>query len=168
MELITALGISWPTLLSQLINFGILYWLLKKFALDGLLEAMQKRQRDIEQGLQNAKAADTSLASATQQKEAILADARHQAQEIIAAARQHGQEQEQQILARAHDESQRVVADGVKQVEVAKGKMLLEVKTELADIIATGVTALVGAHVTPEAVTQEYLQAGIKESHEQN
>ena len=160
MELIKAVGISWPTLLSQLINFGILYWLLKRFALDGLLTAIQKRQHEIEQGLQNAKAADESLASATKQKEDILAEARHQAQEIIAAARQSGQEQEQQILARAQAESQRVVADGVKQVEVEKGKMLLAVKAELAEVIATGVTKMIEQQVTPEQVTAQYLQAG--------
>ena len=163
MELIRNLGLSWPTLISQLINFGILYFLLKKFALPGLVSAISKRQEEIEQGLSKAKAADESLTQAKKQEEEILGQARQEAQNIIAAARQTGQQQEQQIVADAKSQARKIVADGEKQVATAKTKMMLAVKGELADIIATGVGTLVDKKVTPDEVTSEYLQAGMKE-----
>jgi len=162
MELIKALGISWPTLISQLINFGILYFLLKKFALEGLLEAITNRQQEIDSGLQKAKAADDSLAQAKAEQEEILGQARQEAQTIINQARQVGRDQEKTIVESAKVQAQKIVADGEKQVAISKSKMLLEVKAELADIIATGVETMVGQKVKPEEVTSSYLQAGME------
>ena len=162
MELINALGISWPTVISQLINFALLYFILKKFALEGLLEFITKRQKQIVDGLNNAKKADESLAQAQAQQEEILASARRVASDIIATARTQGQNQEQQIVAAAKQQALKIVADGEKQVAVTKGKMMLEAKSELAAIIATGVRRIVDEKVDPATITADYLQEGVK------
>ena len=161
MELIKALGLNWPTFISQLINFGILYFLLKKFALEKLVTAIEQRQKEIEMGLVNAKAADESLAVAQQKEAEILSQARVQAQQIIAAAKKTATEQESALIARAQDQAATIVADGQRQVVVAKEKMLLQVRGELAEIVSAGVAQVVGEKVAPDAINQRFLEKGL-------
>ncbi|MBQ6436190.1 F0F1 ATP synthase subunit B [bacterium] len=162
MELIKNLGISWPTLISQLINFAILYFLLKKFALTGLLEAITDRQKEIESGLTKAKQADDSLAKAKQQEDEILGAARVKAQEIIAQARETGRQQEESLVQGAKQQAASIVAAGESQVNAQKAKMMLEVKAELAGIIADGVRSVVGHSVSAAEVKRDYLDSGMK------
>ena len=162
MELIKALGLNWPTLISQLINFAILYFLLKKFALTSLMENITNRQQQIEQGLRNAQFADKALQEAKAQEEQIVNQARVEAQDIINTARQNANEQSQQIIEQAKTQAEEIITDGHKQVALSKDKMMREVKKELADVIAIGVEKLVGAKVSAQDITSDYLQTGLE------
>lgn len=162
MELINALGFDWVIFVSQLINFAILYWLLKKFALDKLMKLLEKRQQDIDMGLKNAQLADQALNQAKAQQEELLNGARKQARTIINEAKQVGKSQEEKIVAEAQMRATKIVENGEKQITLEKNKMLLEVKGELANIIALGVKTVVEQDVRPEKIKQSYLQAGLK------
>lgn len=56
-----ALGINWKILLAQIVNFIILFWLLKRFALKPFLSVLKKRQTDIEEGIKKSEKAERSL-----------------------------------------------------------------------------------------------------------
>ncbi|MBQ6154599.1 F0F1 ATP synthase subunit B [bacterium] len=162
MELIKALGLNWAQLISQLINFAILFWLLKKFALTSLLDSIHARQQEIKDGLNNAQAADEALSQAQAKKEQIISEARGQAQQIINEARSQANLQGQEMLEQAKAQATKIVEDGHQQVNISKNKMLLEVKSELADIVAIGVEKMIDQKVDPKQVSDKYLQAGLK------
>lgn len=109
MELITPeLGlIFWMT-----ISFGILIFILGKFAWPVILKAIRKRERNIEEALQAAEKAreemshllatnEKLLNEAKLERDALLADARKLANNIIEEARQKGNKEYEQILASA-------------------------------------------------------------------
>ncbi|GAB6279220.1 MAG: F0F1 ATP synthase subunit B [Lentimicrobium sp.] len=109
MELITPeLGlIFWMT-----ISFGILIFILGKFAWPVILKALRKRERDIEEALQAAEKAreemshllatnEKLLNEAKLERDALLADARKLANNIIEEARQKANKEYEQILASA-------------------------------------------------------------------
>ena len=162
MELINALGLNWLTLVSQLINFAILYWLLKKFALDKIIKLMEQRQQDIDTGLKNAQLAEQALNQARGQQEEIILAARHEAKQIIAEGKKLGAAQEQQIIAQAKAQAQSIITTGHQQVELDKNKMLLEVQEQLAQIVSLGVQKVIEETVTPEQINQKYLEVGLK------
>ena len=162
MELINALGVDWVLFFSQLVNFAVLYWVLKKFAIPKILALMDKRQNDIEMGIKNAQLADQALSQAKAQQEELLNAARKEARVIINDAKQVGKDQEVKIVESAQSKAQQIVANGEKQVAIEKNKMLLEVKGELADIISLGVKTVVDKDVKPEQINKSYLESGLK------
>jgi F-type H+-transporting ATPase subunit b len=162
MGLLNSLGFSWQTFISQLINFALLYFILKKFALDKIIKALDGRQRQIDEGVKNAGLADVALQQAKKQQDEIIATARKQAREVIIEARSLAQEQEKKIITEAKNQARKIVSAGEKQVQVEHDKMLLEVKDELAEIITIGVERLVETSVNPQEVTTKYLHSGLK------
>lgn len=54
------MGFSWVTFLAQIVNLFILVWLLKKFLYQPVLNAVEKRQREIQARIDNARSAEKS------------------------------------------------------------------------------------------------------------
>lgn len=52
------MGFSWVTFLAQIVNLFILVWLLKKFLYRPVLNAVEKRQREIQSRIDNARLAE--------------------------------------------------------------------------------------------------------------
>jgi len=73
---IGALGLNWTGLIFQLINFGILYWVLNRYAFPPILRLLAKRRAQIAAGLADAAAAKQALADAATERERILVAAR--------------------------------------------------------------------------------------------
>jgi F-type H+-transporting ATPase subunit b len=162
MGLLTSLGVDWVTLVSQLINFTILYLILKKFALDKIIAAMHKRQEEISQGIKNAHTASLALEQAKTQQDEILTDAHQEARKIISEAKTLAKAVESKMLAEAKTQAQEIVATGHKQIEVEKEKMMLAVRSELAEIVALGVERVIGEKVPVTDVRQHFLEVGFK------
>ncbi len=55
------LGINWKILVGQIINFAILFFLLKKFVFRSFSDVLKKRKETIESGLKKAEEAEKSL-----------------------------------------------------------------------------------------------------------
>ena len=52
--IIKNLGIDWKIFLAQLVNFGIVFFVLKKFAFSPIQKLLKERQSKIEKGLDDA------------------------------------------------------------------------------------------------------------------
>lgn len=161
-QLLATLGLDTTILLSQLLNFLILYILLKKFALDKLLKAINQRQEMIANGVRNAQDAKLVLKQVKIQQEEIINDARAKARELLAEARKAGKEQGEKLVAIAEKKANQVLVDAREQIQTEKQKMLLEVKGELADIIATGMQKIADENIDQNEISRQYLRTNFK------
>ena len=109
MQLISALGLDWKVFLAQLVNFTILYLLIKKFALGKIIALMDKRQQVISEGLENAQKAEKTLAQATEKEAAVIAKARTEAKEIIGEARGQAKVVGDKVIADAKEQANKIV-----------------------------------------------------------
>ncbi len=73
------LGINWFLLISQLINFGLLAFLLVRFLYRPVLDALHNRQMRIQESIENAEQVKQQVARAQQDYEARLHEARQEA-----------------------------------------------------------------------------------------
>ena len=62
MELLQTLGIQWTKLIPQLFNFGIVLWVLWKFAYKPVFTMLDARQKKIAEGIANADKIKVELA----------------------------------------------------------------------------------------------------------
>src|SRR5918995_32047 len=84
-----------------LLVFGISMWVLAKFAFPRIAEALDRRQRAIEESIDTAEKIRTEAEQILAEYRERLAEARGQADEIVARARKTGEAAEGEILAHA-------------------------------------------------------------------
>ena len=161
-SLLNSLGLDYTIFFSQLVNFIILYVLLKKFALEKLLRSINKRQEMIADGVRNAQNAKLVLVQIKTQQEEIISDARAKAREILAQSRQDAKLQTEKITAAAGVKAEQLLADAHEQIQTEKQKMLLEVKNELADIITIRVAKVANKKVDSSEISRHYLKNNLQ------
>jgi F-type H+-transporting ATPase subunit b len=125
-DLLSGLGINWPGFLSQVISFGIVFFILARFAFPLVQRTLEKRTAIIQEGVENAERARRDLAEAIANAEHIIREARQQQQEIIAQAQKLAEKEavrireeaearavqfEQQQVARIQQEATRARAE---------------------------------------------------------
>lgn len=118
MEIIQNFGVNPILLGAQVLNFLLIFFLLKKFLYKPLLQTMQNRKLRIAEGLTYAKEAEERLEKIKEEEAKILKQAQTQAQKMLTDTKQ----QTQDMLKVAHDETR-------KQTE----KMMAEAKAQIEE-----------------------------------
>src|SRR5436189_6058554 len=81
-------GWNWKLFLSQVISFGIVAYLLQRFAYKPILALLEERRRKIEEGQINAEKIRKELAEAEKRYQEIVTKANADAQKMIDEARE--------------------------------------------------------------------------------
>ena len=84
----TTFGVNWGMFISQLIAFGIVAFLLNKFAYKPVLEVLEKRKQRIAEGEENLKKIAEDLKDAEAKKSEIISEANAKAEKMISEARE--------------------------------------------------------------------------------
>src|SRR6185437_5068277 len=95
------LGINPGLLAAQLVNFGILYFILARFAFPALRKTLDERSNTIRVGIENAERAKSDLANARKQADGIILEAQQRGQQIVADATTAGERVRVQLEAEA-------------------------------------------------------------------
>jgi F-type H+-transporting ATPase subunit b len=131
-----------------LLVFGISLWILGKFVFPRISEALDKRQKAIEDSIDAAertrKEADQILAEYRER----LAEARGQADEIVARARKTGEAAENEILAEARTKREEMMEQTRRDIEAETRRAIQEIRSEVADL-----TVLATEKVTRKTLT---------------
>lgn len=114
-DISSGLGINAIAFLSQLISFGIVFFILWKYGFPAIIKILDQRQAVIREGVENAEKAKRDLAEASERAEQVLADARRQAQQTIEQASKNAQQEANRII-----EDARASAEQVTQQQIAR------------------------------------------------
>src|SRR5919108_5208227 len=117
-----------------LLVFGLSMWLLGKFAFPRIAEALDRRQKAIEDSIDAAertrREADEILAEYRER----LAEARGQADEIVARARRTGEAAENEIIAPARTKREEMMEQTRRDIEAETRRAIQEIRKEVADL----------------------------------
>jgi F-type H+-transporting ATPase subunit b len=149
-ELFQTLGIQWTKLIPQLFNFGIVLWVLWKFAYKPVFNMLDVRQKKIAESIANADKIQAELARTEVERQRILNQASDTANQMI--------EQAREAAARVREtETQKAVAAAeqiiVKAREVSAqdhARMLAELKREVGRLVVQTTATVTGKVLTPE------------------
>ena len=149
-ELIKTFHIDWKLLVAQVINFGIVVFVLFKFAYKPLLKHMNERTETIEKGLDDARKAQEKLEKAEEEKSGKLKEARLEALGILEEAGKQAEKNKETIVGEARKEAEKVVVQAKKQIEMEKEKMLKEVKQEVGELVVSATEKVIGKKMKEE------------------
>lgn len=149
-ELVKKFGIEPSLLIAQVLNFGIVLFVLWKFAYKPLLKVLRDRQEKIAKSMADAKAVEQKLAEAEKLKEQKLVEARKQAQVIVEQAEAESERYRKQRLQEVDAEMQQEKTRAKAEIAAEKAQALTEAKTELVNLVISATQKVV-----PQGATKD-------------
>jgi F-type H+-transporting ATPase subunit b len=133
-----------------LVLFGVSLFILWKVAFPRIAEALDRRQKAIEEAIDTAdrtrREADELLAEYRER----LTAARQQADEIVARARKAGEQQEADAVTHGRQRREELLEQARKDIEVETRRAIQEIRAEVADL-----TILATEKVTRKTLTTD-------------
>ncbi len=144
MEALGALGINGPFLLSQIVNFLILFLALRFLLWKPMLKMLNERKQRIAQGLEDAEQARRDRERAQAEYEERIKQAGQEREEILARAAEEGEQAKAETLAQARTQAEQIVAEGKETVERERQQMLVELRSQVAALSIAAANKLIG------------------------
>lgn len=123
----------------EVVSFGILLWVLYKYAFPPILQTLETREQKIRESLEQAERHRAEAERKMQEYEAKMAAASRDAEAVLAQAKERAQrlldENEQRLVA----EAERIKADATREIEHERRRAIQEIRsqgTELALLVA--------------------------------
>ena len=132
-------------------NFLLLVYLLKKFAWNRIIGALESREQQIAQDklqAQQAREAAEKIKSELDEKLAQIAD---EAAKKMAEAVKMGEKQKEQLLAAAQEQAERLLAQAKAQIEAEKNKALTDVRGEIARVSVLAASKVIEQQLNEDA-----------------
>ena len=117
MNLASEFGINGLAFISQLVSFGIVFYILWRWGFPAIVKTLEKRQAVIREGVENAEKARRDLAEATTHAEQVMQEARVQAQETIAQATKAAEREAIRIQEEAYARSAEIEQQQVARIQ---------------------------------------------------
>jgi F-type H+-transporting ATPase subunit b len=138
-----ALGVSWESLLVQLVAFAAFVGIFWKYALGPITRMLDQRREQIRESMEAAQRIEQELAATQSRQEEVLNEARREAQQILATAR----ESSEQTLARAREQTQEQANEIIEKaratIESERQRAWLELRCDVADLAMSAATKIV-------------------------
>ena len=116
------------------VSFGLLFYVLKKFAWGPILTSIELRNENIEQSLMAAEKAKSEVQDLAKLRREMMDEAKNERDELLKETR----ELKEQILAEArsgaNQEADRIINSARKQIETEKSAAIRELKKQVAEL----------------------------------
>ena len=131
-EILKVFGVEWELLLVNIVNFGVLLLGLTYLLYKPVVKALDERSAKIEKGLKDAKLAEEKLQESESEKMQIISQAKKEAQESVAQAKDLAKKEADKILQEAQAKSLTTLEMTRRQAQDEKDAMLKSAKEEVA------------------------------------
>lgn len=139
-----ALGLNLGYLIVQILNFAILFVVLRKWVYLPLLATLDKRRETIAQGMEDARIAAEARANAEEEAAKIKADAQAEASKIVSEATERAQAAAKDVEAAAAAKANEAKEKAMADVEAERNQMLGDLRGQVAALAIAGAQKLVG------------------------
>jgi F-type H+-transporting ATPase subunit b len=132
------------------LNFLVFFLIAWKLALKPVVGQLKARRDRIEQGLRDADTARSEREAAQEQRQAILAEARREANDIIVRAQRTADETRDQGVLETRAEIERLRAQAVSDIDAERQRAVSQVRAEVADLALRAAGRVVGETMNSE------------------
>ncbi len=134
----------------EFLSFGILFWVLYKYAFPPILEILETRERKIRESLDQAehnrataeqklKEYEAKLQLAAKEAEALMEEAKHKAQRLL-------DENQQRLRA----DSERIKEEATQDIERERRKAVEDIKSQTADLAILVAEKVIGRSLSDD------------------
>jgi F-type H+-transporting ATPase subunit b len=147
---ISQLGISLPTLITQVVTFIILLVVLRFVAYKPIMRMLDERSRRIKESMEQAEALKAQSARGEEELKKQLEQASREGQDRIARAVKAGEEVKQKAQEDAKKEAENLITRARSEIQRERDDAITEVRREFADL-----TVLAAGKVIEKSLNKE-------------
>lgn len=157
LEILGKIGFDWQVALANLVNFLIIFFILRRFAWKPLKNVIEERQQKIVKGLEDAQKAATDLMMAEEIRKQKVEDAKLHANQIVSDANLKSAS----IISAAEGDAmiarEKIIKDAHKVADEAQASMRREVEEHTAGLVMQGLEKVLKESMTADTQKQ-YIQ----------
>jgi F-type H+-transporting ATPase subunit b len=139
------------TIVAQAIVFALFIWVVVHFIWPRLLGAIERRQKQVADGLAEAERGKASLADAARQTEGLLKDARERASELMVQAEKSANQRIEDSKVQAKIEADRILAGAQAQIGQEVQSAKAQLREQVANLAVAGAERILRREVDAKA-----------------
>ena len=133
-----------------ILTFLLLLTVLAKFAWKPLLKMLKDREELIRSSLEDAEKAKKKLERLNAEGEAIINQARSEAQSILSEGKTAAAKLKDETLDVAKEQAKQIASEAEKQINIEKDKAIAEIKSEVVNLSMSIAEKLINKNISPE------------------
>ncbi|MBN1603384.1 MAG: F0F1 ATP synthase subunit B [Chitinispirillaceae bacterium] len=115
--------------------FGILFFILSKFAWKPMMESVKAREKILSDAVEHAKKTKEELENIAARQEQMLKETQEHSNQIIEQGRKSADTAARDILEKAQKESSVLLERARQQIEAEKQQAILEIREQAVDLV---------------------------------
>jgi F-type H+-transporting ATPase subunit b len=132
MDILKNFGVDPVLVGAQIVNFLIIFYLLKKFLYKPVLGMLKKRADKIEEGLKQAEESRLALEKTLEEEKKILSKAQDEAKKIIEESRTQAIEVSQKIEEDTKKQAERILLEAKEQIDQESKKTEIRLSEQVS------------------------------------
>ncbi|MBX3235922.1 MAG: F0F1 ATP synthase subunit B [Nitrospiraceae bacterium] len=132
----------------EILSFGILFFLLYKYAFPSLLGMLEEREKKIKDSLDQAERHRSEAERKLKDYEAKLAAASKEAEGLLAQAKERAQRLMEENEQRMTTEAERIRGDATREIEQERRRAIQDIRSQTTDLALLVAEKVVGRALT--------------------
>lgn len=156
------MDISFPAIIFQAINFGVVAFVIWKFLLGPIQKVLEERSIRVEQG---AKAAEANLKKEQEMDKRVkqeLQASRDEAREIIAQGKKQAEKEATAILEKARQQAKKSLEGEQRAFEAKMHKEAKDLESKMADLVTQATKQVLAGSLT-DAEQKKIIDSQLKQ-----
>ena len=134
----------------ELLSFGILFWVLYKFAFPPILQTLENREKKIRESLDQAEQNRAAAEQKLQEYQAKLQMAAKEVETIMSEPKQKAQRLLDENEQRLRAESQRIKEEATQDIERERRKAVQDIRNQTADLAILVAEKVIGRSLSDD------------------
>lgn len=147
----------------MILSFGILFFILTKFAWKPILKMLKEREDAIDDALHAAEKARAEISTIQSENEALLVLAKEERDVILSEARKIKENILEEAKERAHDEGQRIIESARENIHFEKMQAITDLKNEVAKLSIEIAEKILREELSNKERSQQIIKEMVKE-----
>ncbi len=118
----------------EVVSFGVLVFLLYKFAFPGILAVLEEREKKIKDNLDRAERHRSEAERTLKEYEAKLSAASKEAENILVVAKERAQRLMEENEQRLTAEAERIKGDATREIDQERRRAIQDIRTQTTDL----------------------------------
>ena len=148
MEILDQFGVDIRLLIAQMVNFAILLIVLKFVLYKPILKMLEDRKQRIIEAEENASSIEKRLEKIEAEREKVMSTASSEVTQMLEEATKNASEIVAESHLKAAEDIKLLIAKAKDQMAQDRESMRSEMRSELADLVSTALTAIYSKKLT--------------------
>lgn len=167
MEGLYDLGLNWPTLIAQLINFTLLFTLLYFVAYKPIMRMFDERSRRVKESIDQTEQIKEQAELAEKETAKRIKEASKEGQKLIQKAEQVGEEIRQKAQQDAEKQTEKILKRAQVEIKQERDEAVSELRQQFASLTIMTAGKVIDKTLDKET-HKELIEKALKESSELN